>query len=130
VWLIGDGTAQVNPIHGADLAAACADAVVGGAEEIDVGGPEVMTWNEAAAAAFEALGRPPKITHVPERLMWAVVRVVRLLNRHQGELLAFFTTMATTDVVAPPTGVHTLEAHFRELEHSQPQPASKGAVAS
>jgi hypothetical protein len=40
---------------------------------------------------------------------------VRLFSRHQGELLAFFTTMATTDVVAPPTGTHTLEAHFREL---------------
>jgi hypothetical protein len=55
------------------------------------------------------------ITRIPESLMWAVVRLVRVFNRHQGELLAFFTTMATTDVVAPPTGSHTLKAHFREL---------------
>ncbi|MCP4663366.1 MAG: SDR family NAD(P)-dependent oxidoreductase, partial [bacterium] len=48
-------------------------------------------------------------------LMWSVVRLVRLFNRHQGELLAFFTTMATTDVVAPTTGTHTLEAHYRSL---------------
>jgi short subunit dehydrogenase-like uncharacterized protein len=41
--------------------------------------------------------------------------VAREFNRHQGELLAFFTTMATTDVVAPSTGTHTLEAHFQEL---------------
>jgi len=39
--------------------------------------------------------------------------LVHLFNRHQGELLAFFTTMATTDVVAPSTGTHTLEAHYR-----------------
>ena len=25
------------------------------------------------------------------------------------------TTMSTTDVVAPPTGSHTLEEHYREL---------------
>jgi hypothetical protein len=47
--------------------------------------------------------------------MWAVVRIVRRFNRHQGELLAFFTTMATTDVVAPSTGSRTLEEHFRRL---------------
>ena len=41
VWLIGDGANRVNPIHGADLAAACADAIEGHETEIDVGGPEV-----------------------------------------------------------------------------------------
>ncbi|MEJ2189019.1 MAG: SDR family oxidoreductase [Acidobacteriota bacterium] len=119
VWLIGDGTCRVNPIHGADLAAACADAVEGGAAAIDVGGPEVMSWNEAAALAFKVLDRPAGISHVPERLMWAVVRLVRLVNRRQGELLAFFTTVATRDVVAPATGIHTLEAHFRALQEGE-----------
>jgi hypothetical protein len=47
--------------------------------------------------------------------VWPVVRLVRLFNRHQGELLAFFTTMATTDVVAPETGVRRLERHFKEV---------------
>jgi hypothetical protein len=47
--------------------------------------------------------------------MWPIVRLVRLFNRHQGELLAFFTTMATTDVVATETGTRTLEQHFKEL---------------
>jgi uncharacterized protein YbjT (DUF2867 family) len=121
VWLIGDGSSRVNPIHGADLAAACADAVEGGTAAIDVGGPEVLSWNAAAELAFAVLGRPAKISHVPERLMWAAVRLVRLVNRHQGELLAFFTTMATTDVVAPATGSHTLEAHFRAL-HERERP--------
>jgi uncharacterized protein YbjT (DUF2867 family) len=115
VWLIGSGENRVNPIHGADLAVACADAVEGDATDIDVGGPQTMTWNDVAALAFEVLERPARVSHVPEWLMWSVVRLVRIFNRHQGELLAFFTTMATTDVVAPSTGTHTLEAHFREL---------------
>lgn len=115
VWLIGSGVNRVNPIHGADLALACADAMEGDETEIDVGGPQTMTWCEVAKLAFEVHSRPVKVTRLPEWLMWSVVRLVRLFNRHEGELLAFFTTMATTDVVAPRTGSHSLEEHFREL---------------
>ena len=115
VWLIGSGGNPISPIHGADLAVACADAMEGDATEINLGGPLMITWNEMAALAFEVLERPVRVSHIPEWLMWSVVRVVRLFNRHQGELLAFFTTMATTAVVAPSTGTHTLEAHYRSL---------------
>jgi hypothetical protein len=44
VWLIGSGQSRVNPIHGADLAVACADAIEGADGDIEVGGPETMTW--------------------------------------------------------------------------------------
>lgn len=115
VWLLGSGESRVNPIHGADLAVVCADAIEGRGIEVDVGGPQTMTWNEAAALAFAVSGRRPKISHIPGPLARWAVRLVRLVNRHQGELLAFFATMATTDCVAPPMGTHTLEAHFREL---------------
>ena len=49
----------------------------------------------------------------------AQVRLVRLFNRYQGELLAFFATMATADVVAPATGTHTLETQYRDLGATQ-----------
>ena len=119
VWLIGSGTNRVNPIHGADLAVVCADAIESRESEIAVGGPQTMTWREVAKLAFEVLGRPEKVTCIPAWLMWPVVRLVRLFNRHQGELLAFFTTMATTDVVAPETGTRTLEQHFKGDELMQ-----------
>ncbi|MGB5813661.1 MAG: NAD(P)H-binding protein [Thermoanaerobaculia bacterium] len=112
VYVIGSGKNRVNPIHGADLAVRCVDAIDSVSGEIDMGGPETVTWEGVATLAFEALGRPARVTHVPEWLMWLVVRLVRIFNRHQGELLAFFTTMATTDVVAPLTGTRTLEGHF------------------
>ena len=116
VWLIGSGTNRVNPIHGVDLAVVCADAIESSDREIAVGGPQTMTWREVAQLAFEVHGRPEKVTCIPAWLMWSVVRLVRLFNRHQGELLAFFTTMATTDVVAPPTGTRTLEQHFEGVQ--------------
>jgi len=115
IYLIGSGKNRVNPIHGADLAARCVDAVDGNQREIDVGGSEIMTWREVAELAFATQAKPLKVTRVPAWLMWSVVRLVRLFNRHQGELLAFFTTMATTDVVAPATGSHSLKEHFRKL---------------
>jgi uncharacterized protein YbjT (DUF2867 family) len=119
VWLIGSGEHRVNPIHGADLAVACADAMEGDETEIDIGGPQTLTWNEAAMLALDALGKPVRVSHVPAWLMWSVVRIIKFFNRQQGELLAFFTTMATADVVAPPTGTHTLGDHYRALGGAQ-----------
>ena len=115
VWLIGSRETRVNPIHGADLAVACADAIEKETGEIDVGGPETMTWKEMAHMAFDVLERPARISRIPDWLMLWIVRLVRLFSRHQAALLAFFTTMATTDVVAPSSGTHTLEDHFRQL---------------
>lgn len=115
VYLIGSGEKRANPIHGADLAVECVDAFDVTRREIDVGGPDTLTWHEVAGLAFAAQSKPPRVTRVPEWLIWSVVRLARLINRHQGELLAFFTTMATTDVVAPATGTRSLEDHFREL---------------
>jgi uncharacterized protein YbjT (DUF2867 family) len=112
VWLIGSGADRVNPIHGADLAAVCVDAIDCTTTEIDVGGPETMSWNDAARLAFAAVDRAARISRVPGWLMWSVVRAVRVFNRHRGELLAFFTTMSTTDVVAPNVGRRRLVDHF------------------
>jgi uncharacterized protein YbjT (DUF2867 family) len=124
VWLIGDGQNRVNPIHGADLAVACVDAMEGDTQEIDVGGPEILTWYQVADLAFEVVGKPAKVSRVPGWLTWSALRVAKSFNRHQGELLAFFTTMATTDVVAPPRGTHTLEDHYRRL--LEPKTTSHG----
>jgi nucleoside-diphosphate-sugar epimerase len=119
VWLIGSGENLVNPIHGADLAAACVDAAEGDSHVIDVGGPETLTWHDVADLAFDVLDKPAKVSRIPEWLMWSVVRLVKLFNRHRGDLLAFFTTMATTDVVAPQRGIHTLDEHYRQLLESK-----------
>lgn len=115
VFLIGDGKHRSNPIHGADLAKTCADALQTGPKEIDVGGPEVFTFREVAELAFQALGKPARITRVPVWTLKATAALTRLFGRHRAELLAFFTTAMTRDSVAPLSGTHTLEAHFRSL---------------
>lgn len=115
VFLFGDGSNRINPIHGADLALTCVDAVDGTQTEIDVGGPEVLTHREVAEQALNSLGKPPKISSVPVWLMRILVSTIKVFNKHQGELLAFLTTAMSIDAVAPITGTRPLGEHFREL---------------
>jgi uncharacterized protein YbjT (DUF2867 family) len=115
VYLIGRGDNRGNPIHGADLAFACVDAVDGAETEIDIGGPEVLTFHQIAELAFESLGTTPRISKIPVWVVKPLVALTKIVSRHQGELLAFFTTATTADGAAPCNGTHTLAEHFREL---------------
>jgi uncharacterized protein YbjT (DUF2867 family) len=115
VYLFGRGENRVNPIHGADLAVTCVDAVDGERQEIDVGGPEIFTFSEIAELALRIQGKPARISSVPPFVVKAIGSVIRVFNRHRGELLAFMMTAMTSDVVAPCTGTHKLEAHFGDL---------------
>lgn len=115
VYLFGPGNNRMNPIHGADLAKICVDAMEGKNREIDIGGPEILTYREIAGLALEIQGKPRKISSIPVWIMNLIIGITKLFNRHQGELLAFLTTAGTSEVVAPTTGVHTLKDHYRTL---------------
>lgn len=115
VYLIGPGNNRVNPIHGADLAVSCVDTMDGEKQEIDVGGPEALMYREIAKLALETQGKPVKISSIPTWLARFIASVTKIFNKHQGELLAFFTTGMTSDNVAPPTGTRTLKEHYEDL---------------
>ena len=115
VYLFGPGKNRINPIHGADLAVVCADAASGDAQEIDVGGPQVLTHRQIAELALSSVGKQPRISSVPLWVMKVSVFLTKKFNRHQGELLAFLTTAMSIDAAAPAVGVHHLEDHFRDL---------------
>jgi uncharacterized protein YbjT (DUF2867 family) len=113
VYLVGSGDKKMNPIHGADLALSCVDSLGAEKLELDVGGPETLTYRAIAELAFKALNKPAKISTVPLWLMDFSVKAMTLLNKHTGGLLAFFAAMMTSDVVAPQLGTHTLEEEFK-----------------
>jgi uncharacterized protein YbjT (DUF2867 family) len=115
IYLIGNGRNRVNPIHGADLAEICVDAIENNQNEINAGGPEIITYREIAELAFQVIGTTPRITCVPHRLLKIVIPVLKVFSRHQADLLAFFTTAATSDAVAPARGRRKLGDYFREL---------------
>jgi len=65
IYLIGNGKKRLNPIHGADLAKVCVDAVDSRQKEIPVGGPETFTHREISELAFSVAGRNPEIKTIP-----------------------------------------------------------------
>jgi len=113
-YLIGDGEKHLNPIHGADLAQVCADAVTGSNAEVPAGGPIIYSQNEIAELAFSILGKPPKITRIPTWIAGVAIQAIRLFNGHAADLFDFFATAAQYENVAPQFGTHTLADYFRD----------------
>jgi uncharacterized protein YbjT (DUF2867 family) len=114
-YLVGHGTNHLNPIHGADLARVCAEALTGKDAEVPVGSPVIYNQNEVAELAFSVLGQPPRITPIPAWLASAAIGAMRRFDRHAADLLDFFATAAQHENVAPHFGTHTLEDYYREL---------------
>ena len=115
VYLIGEGGHRINPLHGADLAKVCVDAVDSQECEIPVGGPLTYTHTEIAELAFSVLAKPPKITRIPAGLANLVVKMIHPFSEHYYALAAFFTTAMQLDFDAPKTGTHTLKEFYEEI---------------
>ncbi|MDH3512208.1 MAG: SDR family oxidoreductase [Gammaproteobacteria bacterium] len=115
VYLFGDGSNRINPIHGADLAEVCADALAGTESQIDVGGPEVFTYREIAELAFDVLDQPEKITCIPKPLISATVGALRWLTpaKVYGPV-EFMASVMTMDVIGQRHGQRRLAEHFRD----------------
>lgn len=116
VFLFGDGKLKMNPIHGADLAEVCLAAIVRPEKEIPVGGPDTMTQNEIAALALQTLGKPVKITHLPDGVRKLALWVLRTFTspKFYGPFELFMTAMAY-DMSAPEHGKYTLVTYYRGL---------------
>jgi uncharacterized protein YbjT (DUF2867 family) len=119
-FLVGAGENHFNPIHGADLAEVCVDAMESEEREIAAGGPETMTQREAAELAFEVPGRTPKIVVLPMWLMRGGVKLIGMLNRQFGDLFEFIVTAGEIDGVAPSVGKTPPRAYFEELSADWP----------
>ncbi|MBT8081131.1 MAG: SDR family oxidoreductase [Gammaproteobacteria bacterium] len=114
VYLFGDGESRINPIHGADLAEVCADALERPEGQIDVGGPEVFTYRDIAELAFDVLAQPEKITCIPKYLVSATAGALRWLTpaKVYGPV-QFMAGVMTMDVIGQAHGQRRLADHFR-----------------
>jgi uncharacterized protein YbjT (DUF2867 family) len=114
-WVFGDGQHRINPIHGADLAVVCADAIQGDAEAVEAGGPEVFTQQAVAQLAFQVLGKPAHVSHLPDGVVDVGLALLRPFSKRWWNVAAFVSGAGRTDMVAPCHGTHTLRAHFESL---------------
>ena len=84
--LLGEGSGLRQPVHAEDLAMACLSAL----EKTDVvnraynlSGGETLSYQEMVNRLFAALGRRPRLIHVPLGFFRLAVAVLRLLSRYR-----------------------------------------------
>lgn len=113
IYLFGRGQFRSNPIHGADLAIVCADAIKSTKKDIEVGGSETLTHNEIALIAFNAVKKVPAITYIPEWLRKITLQILRIFTKptFYGPIEFFLEVMAM-DMTAPKYGKKTLKEFF------------------
>jgi uncharacterized protein YbjT (DUF2867 family) len=111
--LPGDGGARTNPIHEADAARACGDAIESDDTQIIAGGPEVFTRRRIAEMAFESLGRRPNVAAVPGALFGPAIAGLRLLHPRLGAVGEFGVAVSRVDCIAPAYGTRRLGDYFR-----------------
>ena len=122
VWLIGDGNAPLNPIHGADLAEFIVERLVDPSaawREFPVGGPDLLSQTEIAELAFAALGTEARIHPSPRWLMPAIAKCVMPFNGNLGSFLAMLGALGTSqNVSAPQRGSRRLGDFFERCVES------------
>ena len=110
--VIGDGERRTNPIHEADVAAACVEAVTRETAEMIVGGPEVFTRRETVELAFAALGRKPSLTTLSPGFFSLMISPLKWINPRIHALMDFGIAVTQQDVVAPAYGAQRLQDYF------------------
>lgn len=115
VVLLPPGQSRIAPIHGADLARFCVDRMGDISGSWDVGGPEVLTYEEMARIAFRALGTKPRMLGIPGGAIRGGVWLASRLGERPASLAQFFAEGLTQDAVGERFGTHRLEDYFREL---------------
>ncbi len=115
VYLFGSGENSINPIHGADLAEVCVNAINKSDNEINVGGPVTYTYNEIAGLAFSAINKKTKISTIP---IWIIRLILPLMRTFSSSKtygpVEFMMTALTMDGLAPSYGKEKLK-DFYEL---------------
>ncbi|MCY0905308.1 SDR family oxidoreductase [Arthrobacter sp. H14-L1] len=114
-FTLGDGTAKINPIHGADLAEFIVEHLGEPSMSWDVGGPDILSYRELAELAFRVAGRRQRILRlrpaIVRPLQWAADRSsLRLSN-----LTRFFLESLKVDAVGTPTGERRIEPFLKAI---------------
>lgn len=117
-WMIGDGSAEISPIHGADLADFVAEKM-GDANArnraFDVGGPETLSCEAIMRLAFQALGQPPRLRRVPTWVAQGAAVLSAPFNSTVADLIRAITIMTSEGASAPNYGSHRLSEFFAAL---------------
>lgn len=115
---LGDGRSRLNPIHGADLADFCL-AHLGTSEGTwEVGGPDVYTYRQIMALAFDALTKTPRRIAIPSAAIGPSLWFTDRLGPRVASLSRFLVEGLMWDGVGQRYGTRHLRDHFAALAGS------------
>ncbi len=114
VYLFGSGNDRINPIHGADLAEVCVNAINDDRLELNIGGPEILTFRDIGKMALAAVKKKQRITSVPIWIIQSFLTLMRLMTsvKTYGPL-EFMSKVMTMDVVGDSYGTEKLGPFFK-----------------
>lgn len=115
--VIGSGDARTNPIHEADVADLCVEALQTTEADLAAGGPSVYTRREIAELAFQVLSKRPRVVPVPPWIFRSAASLLAPANPRMAALLRFGVVASTHDVIAPARGDRDLRAYFEARAH-------------
>ncbi len=116
--LAGAGRARTNPIHEAEVAQACVEALSRPEESLEIGGPEIFTRHRLAEMAFDAIGKPPRVLSLPPSLLRAAVPFMKPIHPRFSSLIDFGLQASQGDILAPPYGTRRLGDYLRSATDS------------
>ncbi len=106
--VIGPGTARTNPIHEADAARACIDAIDSDGLEKAVGGPDVFTRRAVAELALSIAGSSKMPRHFPPWIFRAMLPLLRVVDPRMHPLFEFGIEVSLNHCIAPGFGTQHL----------------------
>lgn len=112
---IGDGAAKLNPIHGADLAEFIVAKCTGPAGAWNVGGPDIMSYQELEQLVFAIADRRARILRLGPRTVRALIGIADHSSPQTSNLARFFLEGLGQEAVGTPIGTRHLEAYLRSL---------------
>lgn len=114
--LVGSGEARTNPIHDADLAEVCVNALESIEDgDIPAGGPDTLTRREVFELAFAALGKKARISSAPAWIPGVMGMLIHSFAPRMAELTEFVGLISRIDSIAPVRGARRLADYFRAL---------------
>jgi uncharacterized protein YbjT (DUF2867 family) len=114
VYLVGAGSGRLNPIDLPDLAAFYYEHLDDSRTILEVGGPETYSFEAIALLAFAALGKTPRITHLPVPLVRLAGILVRPLSLNTYAEMKAFTRIMLEGAEAPAWGTTSLRDAFKQ----------------
>src|SRR5699024_2846185 len=115
VYLLGDGKTKMNPIHGEDLAQFCIETLSEVNQIFDVGGPEVLTYDQIAQLAFHELNKKKHMTYIPTGLLKLISLLMKYVYKHNYCMLQLLINVMIHNLIAPKYGKHKIKDLFHRL---------------